>query len=225
MAVQLSKLDSWLDSLHNKHRDLIVENLDKVYGSWKNALVSAFRGDPEMLYASYYALVFSSRGVFVSPVMGVCDTRDNKKEGWVCIHPMGVYDALYLIRSFKNYFVEKHSDFGSLFIDDSIIEYLDSHMGDFISRVIVDEKDGEMFEDIFDLDFEEVRSLFYYGSWLAWITFDPDGGYLIDDYDLPCDYQTPAETINDAFNFVFGFVVIPRADAIKLLEEQGLVIS
>ena len=225
MAIQRSDLDSWLESLHKKHRDLIVENLDKVYGSWNNALRSAFGGDPEMLYASYYALVFSSRGVFVSPVMGVCDTEDNKKEGWVCIHPIGVDDALYLIRSFKNYFLEKHSGSGSLFGDDSIIEYLDSHMGDFIGRVIVDEKDGEMFEDIFDVDFEEVRCLFYYGYWLAWITFDSNGGYLIDEYELACDYRTPAETFRDSFNFVFGFVVIPRADMLKLLEEHGLVIS
>jgi hypothetical protein len=225
MAIQLSNLDFWLESLRKKHKKLIVEKLDKVYGSWKNVLYSAFKEKPEMLYASYYALVFSSRGVFVSPVMGVCDTKENKKEGWVCLHPMGVHDALYLIRNFVKDFVEKRSVSGSLFSDDLIIDYLDSHMGDFIYEVIIEEEDGEEFEDIFDDDFEEVRCLFYYGNWLAWITFDPDGGYLIDDYDLPCEYRTPAETISDSSNFAFGFVVIPRADVLKLLEEQGLVIS
>jgi hypothetical protein len=225
VAIQLSDLDSRLKSLRKKHRKLVIEKIDKAYNSWKNALYSAFRGKDEMLYASYYALVFSSRGVFASPVMGVCDTRDGKKEGWVCIHPMGVYDALYLIERFRNYCVEKHSDFGSLFSDDQIIDYLNSHMGNFIYQVIVEEEEGEEFEELFDRDFDEVRCLFYYGSWLAWITFDPDGGYLIDEYDLPCDYRTPAETINDSFNFVFGFVVIPRSEVFKLLEEQGLVIS
>ena len=225
MAIQLSDLDSWLDSLHNKHRDLIVENLDKVYGSWKNALLSAFRGDPEMLYASYYALVFSSRGVFLSPVMGVCDTKDKKKEGWVCIHPIGVDDALYLIRNFVKNFYDKHSSSGSLFGDDLIINYLDSHMGEFIYRVIIEKEEGEEFQDMFDFDFEEVRCLFYYGYWLAWLTFDTDGDHLIDEYELVCDYRTPADTINDSFNFVFGFIVIPRADMLKLLEDHGLVIS
>ena len=226
MAIQRSDLNSWLDSLHKKHRDLIVKNLDKVYGSWNNALLSAFRGDPEMLYASYYALVFSSLGVFVSPVMGVCDTEGKKKEGWVCIYQMGVDNALYLIRKFlKKFFDEDHSGFGSLFGDDVIIDYLNTHMGEFIYQVIIEEDDGEEFENMFDEDFEEVRSLFYYGSWLAWITFDPDGGYLIDDYELPCEYRTPADTIDDSFHFVFGFVVLPRCEVIKLLEEQGLVVS
>jgi len=225
MAVQLSDLDFWVKMLHKEHRELIVENLDKVYGAWKNALYSDFREDPEMLYASYHALVFSSRGVFVSPVMGVCDTEDGKKEGWVCIHPMGVYDALYLIKNFVKDFIEKRSGFGSLFSDDLVIDYLNSHMGEFIYEVIIEEKDGEEFKAIFDMDLEEVRCMFYYGSWLAWITFDSDGGYLIDDYDLPCDYRTPSETINDSFNFVFGFIVIPRKEVIKFLEEQGLVTS
>jgi len=225
MAIQRSNLDSWLESLHKKHRDLIVEKLDKVYGSWNNALRSAFGGDPEMRYASYYALVFSSRGVFVSPVMGVCDTKDKKKEGWVCIHPIGVDDAFYLIRNFVKNFYDKHSGSGSLFGDDLIVKYLDSHMGDFIYRIIIEEEDGEDFQDMFEEDFEEVRCLFYYGYWLAWITFDPNGDYLINEYELVCDYRTPADTINDSFNFVFGFVVIPRADVLKLLEEQGLVIS
>ena len=225
MAIQLSNPDSWLDSLHKKHRDLIVENLDKVYGSWNNALRSAFGKDPEMLYASYYALVFSSRGVFVSPVMGVCDTEDNKKEGWVCIHPIGIYDALYLIRNFVKNFYDKHSGFGSLFGDDVIINYLDSCMGEFIYRVIIEEEEGKEFQDLFDEDFEEVRCLFYYGYWLAWITFDSNGGYLIDEYELVCDYRTPAETFRDSFNFVFGFVVMPRADMLTLLEDHGLVIS
>ena len=226
MAIQLSNLDSWLDSLHKKHRDLIVENLDKVYGSWNNALLSAVRGDPEMRYASYYALVFSSLGVFVSPVMGVCDTEGKKKEGWVCIYQMGVDNALYLIRKFlKKFFDEDHSGSGSLFGDDVVIDYLNSHMGEFIYQVIIEGDDGEEFENMFDEDFEEVRSLFYYGSWLAWITFDSNGGYLIDDYELPCEYRTPADTIDDSFDFVFGFVVLPRCEVIKLLEEQGLVVS
>jgi len=225
MAVQLSNLDFWLESLRKKHRELIVEKLDKVYDSWKNDLYSAFKKHTEMLYASYYALVFSSRGAFVSPVMGVCDTEDNKKEGWVCIHPFGIYDASYLIRNFVENFDKEHSGPGSLFGDDVIINYLDSNMGEFIYRVIIEEEDGEEFKDMFDEDFEEVRCLFYYGYWLAWITFDPDGGYLIDEYDLVCDYRTPAETMRDSFNFVFGFIVIPRADMLKLLEEQGLVIS
>jgi len=226
MAIQRSDLNSWLDSLHKKHRDLVVKNLDKVYGSWNSALRSAFRGDPEMLYASYYALVFSSLGAFVSPVMGVCDTEGKKKEGWVCIYQMGVRDALYLIRNFlKKFFDEDHSGSGSLFGDDVIIDYLNTHMGEFIYQVIIEGDDGEEFENMFDEDFEEVRSLFYYGSWLAWINFDPDGGYLIDDYELPCEYRTPADTIDDSFNFVFGFVVMPRADMLKLLEEQGLLIS
>ncbi len=225
MAVQLSDLDFWIESLHKEHRKLIVENLDEVYDSWKGALYSAFKGGSDMLYASYYALVFSSRGVFVSPVMGVCDTNDGKKEGWVCIHPMGVHDALYLIRRFVKNFVEKHSGFGYLFSDDSVIGYLDSQLGEFIYRVIIEEEDGEEFEDMFDGDFEEVRCLFYYGSWLAWITFDPEGGYLIDQYTLPCDYRISTGDVNDSFNLVFGFIVIPRADMLKLLEEQGLVFS
>jgi hypothetical protein len=139
---------------------------------------------------------------------------------------MGVHDALYLIRKFlKKFFDEDHSGFGSLFGDDVIIDYLNTHMGEFIYEVLIEGDDREEFENMFDEDFEEVRSLFYYGSWLAWITFDPDGGYLIDDYELPCEYRTPADTIDDSFNFVFGFIVLPRSEVIKLLEEQGLVVS
>jgi hypothetical protein len=226
MAVQLSDLDFWLESLRKKHRKLIVDNLDKVYDSWNSALYSSFKEEPEMRYASYYALVFSSCGVFLSPVMGVSDTRNNKKEGCVCIHPVGVHDALYIIRNFvRKFFNEDHSGSGCLFGDDVIIEYLNSHMGEFLYCVITEREDGENFEDMFEEDFEEVRCLFYYGSWLAWITFDPDGGYLIDEYNLPCEYRTPADTYEDSREEIFGFIVIPREDMFKLLEEQGLVIS
>jgi len=217
MAVQLGDLDFWTEELYKKHRDLIVDKLDNLYLSWKNLLIPWFRNEHYMRYASYYAVVFSDHCAFLSPVMGVSDYLGNKKCGYVCVHLFGVYDALYLIKKFVNDFVDKPVGFTSLFDDSEIIRHLDSFMRKFLlERYVEKEPDPED---------EDIDSMFYYGSWLAEINFDSDGGYLTKECELSCEYRTPADTLDYSRMEVFGFIVLPRSEAFKLLEEQGLVIS
>jgi hypothetical protein len=183
-----------------------------------------------MYYASYYAVVFGHQNVFLSPVMGVSDQPDGRKHGYVCIHPFGVHDALHMIDEFIDSFLggddsdsflfgelaKKHVDSNSLFADSEVMDHLDSFMSSFLSeRFFERELDGE----------DKIDSLFYYGSWLEPITFDPGGGYLIIERELPCEYRTQFGVFSDSFECVFGLLVIPRAEMLKLLEDLGLVFS
>jgi len=217
MAVQLGDLDFWTEELYKNHRDLIVDKLTDQYRSWKHVILPAFRDVPHMRYASYYAVVLSDQYVFLSPVMGVSDYLGVKKYGYVCIHPFGVHDAIYLIKNFVSDFVDKNDGFGSLFGDQQVIDYLDSSMNSFLYE--------RFFEKEPDPEDEDIDSMFYYGSWLTEINFDSDGGHLTKECELSCEYRTPADTDYDSRKDIFGFIVIPRSEVFKLLEEQGLVIS
>jgi hypothetical protein len=217
MNIQLGDLEFWSEALYKKHRDLIVDKLDNRYRSWKHVLLPNFHDEPYMGYASYYAVVLSDQYVFLSPVMGVSDYLGTKKYGYVCIHPFGVYDAVYLIKKFASDFIDKHNGFGCLFSDLKVIDYLDSFMSGFLNERFVEKR--------YDDEDEEIDHLFYYGSWLTEIHFDSDGGYLTKECELCCEYRTPGETLYDSRKDVFGFIVIPREEVIKFLEERGLVIS
>jgi hypothetical protein len=223
MSIQLRDVDLWSEELFKKHKELVIERLDKNYRSWKNLLVSAFLDDPYMRYASYYAVVLGDHCAFLSPVMGVsdCSFWDGKKIGYVCIHPYGVEDALYLIRKFVNDIMDGKWGSDSLLDDLDVIGQLDSVMDAFITRVLIDKKDSDEYE----FEDEGVEFLFYSGSWLKDIIFDPDGGYLVEECELLCDYRTPLDSREYFRDDILGFIVIPRSEMIKILEEQGLVIS
>ena len=216
MATQLSDLDFWSESLCKEHRDLIAERLSDNYSCWKNTILPTFHYDPYMKYASYYAVVVSYQDVFLSPVMGVSDYSEKQKRGYVCIHPYGIDDALYLIRKFARDFIEKHGGFGSLFGDQQIIDYLDFSMSCFLHERFFEKRCQE--ED------ERIDSLFYYGNWLTQIDFDSSGGYLTKECKISWEYRIPVGTFDSFCQDVFGFIVIPREYMVKLLEEEGLLI-
>jgi hypothetical protein len=222
MSTQLGDLDFWSKMLFKEHRDLIVERLDDNYRSWKNVVLFSFQDEPYMRYVSYYAVVLSDQHVFLSPVMGVSDYLGTKKCGYVCIHPVGVYDALKLIREFVDDFIDKHQGFGLLFgdtrfMDNKIINSLNSFMNEFIRERFV--------KKLPDPEDEDINALFYYGSWLAEIIFDSDGGYLTKECELDYEYRTSRDTIFDYRKDIFGFIVIPREEMIKFLKDHGMAIS
>jgi len=217
MNTQLSDLDFWSEDLYKKHRDLVADKLGDKYSSWKHILPSYFRYYSYMRYASYYAVVFSNQYMLLSPVMGVSDQTGNKRRGYVCIHPFGVDHALNLIGKIVSGFIDNREVVTSLFDDSEIIRHLDSFMSKFLFERFV-EKDP-------DSEDEKIDSLFYYGSWLTEIDFDSDGGYLTKECELCWEYRVPAGTFEYSCEEVFGFIVMPRIELFKLLEEQGLVIS
>jgi len=221
MAVQRSDLDFWSEALFKEHRDLIVDDLNRRYSSWKSMLVSDFREDTYMRYASYYAVILNSQHFFLSPVMGVSNSSRGRKRGYVCVHPFGIRDALYLIRKFVDDFSKESSELDYVFDETKVIDRLDSFMKDFLPGMFIERRYKG---DDFDFEDEGVDSFFYDGSWLIDISFDFVGGYFTKECDLPCEYHTPFGTWEDYRTDVFGFIIIPREEMFELLEKQGLVI-